>query len=295
MGICVVRGEISAAEVEGDMSDSPYESTILIVDSLPLRNFGLVALLDHLSGTTKFRLASLTPDDAERWIDGHANCSMIIYNVGGASVADHKHLKRIKGLRARAAEAPLVILSDNDSREEILSALGTGAQGFLYAGTNAQLALQALSFIFKGGSYFPAAIQPRRRSPAHLNGAMEFSSPPAEGTTSDVGDGVVENAADAGSININLTERQKSVLNRLGRGDSNKAIARLLGIREGTVKVHVRQIMRKLGVVNRTQVAIACASAAGAEMSADDRSIKGKIDLAPDQTRFGVSLANGKV
>jgi hypothetical protein len=37
------------------------------------------------------------PDDAERWIDADANCSMIIYNVGGASVADHKHLKWIKG------------------------------------------------------------------------------------------------------------------------------------------------------------------------------------------------------
>ena len=70
------------------MSDSPNESTILIVDSLPLRNFGLVALLDRLSGTTKFRLASLTPDDAERWIDAAADCSMIIYNVGGESVAE---------------------------------------------------------------------------------------------------------------------------------------------------------------------------------------------------------------
>ena len=111
----------------------------------------------------------------------------------------------------------------------------------------------------------------------------------------DAGDVVVENNAHADSINVNLTERQKSVLERLGRGDSNKAIARLLGIREGTVKVHVRQIMRKLGVVNRTQVAIACANGTGAEMRADDRSIKGKIDLASDQTRFGVSLANGKI
>ena len=130
----------------------------------------------------------------DRW---GRHCSMIIYNVGGASVADHKHLKRIKGLRARAAEAPLVILSDNDSREEILSALSAGAQGFLYAGTNAQLALQALSFIFKGGSYFPAAPQPRRRNPVHLNGAMECSSPPTECTTLDVGNGIVENTADA--------------------------------------------------------------------------------------------------
>jgi hypothetical protein len=39
----------------------------------------------------------LTPDDAERGIDADANCSMIIYNVSGASVADHKHLKWIKG------------------------------------------------------------------------------------------------------------------------------------------------------------------------------------------------------
>ena len=86
------------------MSALPGESTILIVDSLPLRNFGLVALLDRLSGTTKFRFAALTPDEAERWIDGKAHCSMIIYNVGGASVDDNKHLKQIKGLRARAAK-----------------------------------------------------------------------------------------------------------------------------------------------------------------------------------------------
>jgi DNA-binding NarL/FixJ family response regulator len=172
----------------------------------------------------------------------------------------------------------------NDSREEILSALGAGAQGFLYAGTNAQLALQALSFIFKGGSYFPAAAQPRRRNAsalngtadlagtthlngttdvngtARLNGTSEGSSLPIEGTILDAGGGGEEDVADAASMNINLTERQKSVLEHLGRGDSNKAIARLLGIREGTVKVHVRQIMRKLGVVNRTQVALACAN-----------------------------------
>jgi DNA-binding NarL/FixJ family response regulator len=272
------------------MSDLPDEATILIVDSLPLRNFGLVALLDHLSGATKYRLAALAPEDAERWIDGHANCSMIIYNVGGASVADHKHLKRIKGLRSRAAEAPLVILSDNDSREEISSALSAGAQGFLYAGTNAQLALQALSFIFKGGSYFPAAVPPRRRLPVQANGTMVSSSPVA--SILDEGDGAVESAATAGSINFNLTDRQKSVLERLGRGDSNKTIARLLGIREGTVKVHVRQIMRKLGVVNRTQVAIACANGAAAEIHADDGGIKSKLDSASSSVRFGVALAD---
>jgi DNA-binding NarL/FixJ family response regulator len=246
------------------MSVSPNEATMLIVDPLPLRNLGLVAVLDRLSEATKFRLASLTPDDAERWIDTDAKCAMIIYNVGGASVTDYRHLKQIKGLRARATEVPLVILSDNDSREEIVSALSAGAQGFLPAGANGQLALKALSFILKGGSYFPASAQPRRRNPAQLNGAMERGSPAATCNLGE-GNGVVENALDADSMNIDLTERQKSVLGRLGCGDSNETIGRFLGIREGTVKVHVRQIMRKLGVVNRTQVAIAFAN--GAEIS----------------------------
>jgi len=276
------------------MPVSMDETTVLIVDPLPLRNMGLVAVLNRLSGVRKFRLASLTPEDAERWIDADAKCSMIIYNVGGASVADHKHLKQIKVLRGRAAEAPLVVFSDNDSREEIFSALSIGAQGFLYAGTDAELALQALSFVFQGGSYFPAAVEPRRRRSARLRGATGCSSPPVERPL-DEGKGAVEDAASICSKNINITERQKSVLERLRHGDSNKAIARRLGIREGTVKVHVRQIMRKLGVANRTQVAIACTSGAGAEMRADDLSVNGKIDSASGHRRFGVSIVGGKV
>ena len=274
------------------MSVSPDKSTVLIVDPLPLRNLGLVAVLDRLSGNRKFRLASLTPDDAEKWIDADANCSMIIYNVGGASVADHKHLKRIKALRARTA-APLVIMSDNDSRQEIFSALSAGAQGFLYAGTSVEMAQQALSFIFKGGSYFPAMAQPKRRH-ARLQAATEPSSPPAE-RTADEGNSAADDAGSRGSIDTDLTGRQKLVLERVSHGDSNKAIARRLGIREGTVKVHVRQIMRKLGVTNRTQAAIACANGGGAEMPAGDRTVKDKVDPILGHGRSGVLRANGKV
>jgi DNA-binding NarL/FixJ family response regulator len=167
--------------------------------------------------------------------------------------------------------------------------LSTGAQGFLYAGTNAQLALKALSFILEGGSYFPSAIQPRRHRPTRLHGAIECSSAPAERTFNE-GNGAVEGAVTPDSTNINLTGRQKAVLEHLSRGDSNKAIARHLGIAEGTAKVHVRQIMRKLGMANRTQVAIAYAKSAGGEMRAADCSVEGKMDL-----ESGVSLAASKV
>ena len=53
-----------------------------------------------------------------------------------------------------------------------------------------------------------------------------------------------------------FTERQYAVLACLCQGDPNKVIGRKLGMTETTVKVHVREIMRKLGVCNRTQVVV---------------------------------------
>ena len=147
------------------------EPVVLIIDALPLRSLGLVSILsrlDHLDFAGKTRIISHLPDAAERWIEAHANCEMLIYNVGGASIADRDNSQRIKALRAIAPDVPLVIFSESESREEIISALNVGAQGLLYAGMNSELALQAFSFILNGGSYFPSALQPRRPYPQRL-------------------------------------------------------------------------------------------------------------------------------
>src|SRR4249920_3304087 len=65
---------------------------------------------------------------------------------------------------------------------------------------------------------------------------------------------------------VSLSSKQEEVFKLLRRGEANKLIARHLGLSEATVKVHIRQIMRKLGVANRTQAAICtfngCASLA---------------------------------
>jgi two-component system, NarL family, nitrate/nitrite response regulator NarL len=73
------------------------------------------------------------------------------------------------------------------------------------------------------------------------------------------GNGAKKDLEDA-ARNHSLTTRQRAVLELLGRGETNKAIARRLGLREGTVKAHMRQIIRKLGVTNRTEVAVVCAN-----------------------------------
>jgi DNA-binding NarL/FixJ family response regulator len=256
------------------MPKSADDSTIVIVDPLPLRTVGLMTVLGRLTEANRSRVASMTLDEAERFVESDNHCTMIIYNVGGASLANHPHARRIKSLRARARSTPLVVFSDSNSRKEVVAAFTAGAQGYLYAGTSPQLALQALSFIFKGGSYFPPNGQPRHGR----SGNVDSLSTEAVHPLGDNGERRVtpeaNKPANLGEVANGLTERQKAVLERLGRGESNKEIGRRLNMREGTVKVHVRQIMRRMGAANRTQVAIA-ANSGNVAVLADGRGQKG--------------------
>jgi DNA-binding NarL/FixJ family response regulator len=152
----------------------------------------------------------------------------------------------------------LVIVSDSEDRGEIISALKVGAQGFLYAGTNVALALQAFCFMLKDRSHHPSAMRPTWTYPEQTSRAVDCN--PISSCTIGGGDGAVADLEDSGSTNRNLTMRQKAVLELLSRGSPNKVIARRLGMSQGAVKFHVRQIMRKFGVTNRTEVAAVCAT-----------------------------------
>jgi len=180
---------------------------------------------------------------------------MLIYVAGGASNADRDNLERIKALRALAPDVPLMILSDSETREEIISTLKVSAQGFLYVGANAELAAHVFSFILNGG-HFPSATLPEQTGPSQRYPVIDGI--PISPCVMGGGSGAEKDSEDAGPRNRSLTARQKAVLELLRQGDTNKVIARRLGMREGTVKVHVRQIMRKFGVTNRTQVAVVC-------------------------------------
>jgi two-component system, NarL family, nitrate/nitrite response regulator NarL len=236
------------------------EPVVLIIDALPVRSLGFIGILnrfDHLAVPTKAPVTLHTPDEAGPWLDPDATCEMLIYIAGGASNADRDNLERIKALRALAPDVPLMILSDSGTREEIISTLKVSAQGFLYVGANAELAAHVFSFILNGG-HFPSAILPEQTGPSQRYPAIDGI--PISPCVMGGGSGAEKDSEDAGPRNRSLTARQKAVLELLRRGDTNKAIARRLGMREGTVNVHVRQIMRKFGVTNRTQIAVVCAN-----------------------------------
>ena len=140
---------------------------------------------------------------------------MLIYIARGADNADRDNLERIKALRALAPDVPLMILSDSQSREEIISTLNVGAQGFLYVGANAELALQAFSFMLNGGSYFLSAMRPKQTYPSQRHPGIDCIPTPVMGR----GNGAAKDLEDAGP---KLTARQKAVLELLSRGDTKQ-------------------------------------------------------------------------
>jgi DNA-binding NarL/FixJ family response regulator len=125
---------------------------------------------------------------------------------------------------------PVILVSDAEDASIILRALASGARGYIPANLPLTVAIQAMQVVEAGGTYLPVtALLALQRS---------LST-------------VAASDHDARKI---LTSRQKAVLLALRQGKANKVIALELNMRESTVKVHVRNIMRKVNAKNRTEV-----------------------------------------
>ena len=202
---------------------------VLIVDSKRLRQAGITRLLEMWADVMGLTLRGAVPDAPLNTNCVPANCKMVIISLGSASIEDPEYQTLIKSVRRLMPQAPLVILSDREQPQEICAAFRQGAVGYMSTGLEPAVAFQALSFIKSGGSFFPPSV---------------LSSYFPQETESSAHEG-------------DLTARQEGVFGLLRQGYSNKVIARQLGMSESTVKVHARKIMRKYGVVNRTQLAVA--------------------------------------
>jgi len=251
------------------MSQLRGKSSVAIFDSKELRRASIISLLEPWAKAENLQLTSFIPDQAREALLTDTDFRMLIFCVGGESIAQRENLQRLKVLRALAANVPLVVISDREDGSDIAAAFSVEAQGYIHSGIASALACQALSFILNGGSYFPpSAVNHLRPRPdqsdnsesGSSNGSKPESKHNGHGTNST---GSAQPWHDLGSAN--LTARQREVLERIRLGESNKLIARRLGMTEGTVKVHVRQMMRKCGACNRTQLALGGSVAVTAE------------------------------
>jgi DNA-binding NarL/FixJ family response regulator len=144
-------------------------------------------------------------------------------------------LQEIAAIRQTVEAAPLIMLSDLEDSHQlntIRGALRAGANGFISTrSTGLAMTLSAIRFVQAGGTFAPLEML-----------LSDVSAPPA-----------VQQPPAASPYR--LTARQKAVLAQLQQGKANKIIAHELGMSESTAKVHIRNIMRKMGATNRTQAA----------------------------------------
>ncbi|MCT8973701.1 response regulator transcription factor [Microbaculum marinisediminis] len=130
------------------------------------------------------------------------------------------------------AVPPIIIVADNEDPAHVLDALDVGAKGYVPSSVSLEVAVEALHLVLAGGTYVPASA---------LIASRHMAKDAAE--------------ASERSPNAFFTDRQHAVIEKLREGKPNKIIAYELNMRESTVKVHIRNLMRKLNATNRTQVA----------------------------------------
>lgn len=141
------------------------------------------------------------------------------------------HDTRLGPLRKLMEIAPVIILSAVDNPESVIEAFESGVRGYIpTASTPAELMIEIIRLVKAGGTFVPL-------SGLHLQTIAGKRQTPSKQT------------------NQLFTPRQIAVLNQLRQGKANKIIAYELAMSESTVKVHVRNIMKKMSASNRTEAA----------------------------------------
>lgn len=135
-------------------------------------------------------------------------------------------------IRARFPRVPILVVSGLDDAQIVHEAIRCGAAGFVPKASGKTLLTEAISEILNGGVFLPREY---RRS--NVGRAARSQSDMLDRMRS-------------------LTPAQMRVLSLVKRGKLNKQIAFELNVGESTVKAHISEIMRKLGVSSRTQAVI---------------------------------------
>lgn len=237
VGLVRETAAVHALTPRDQAADSPW---IAVVDSRPGRREFICNFLVRQAALNG-RVLPLEPGEPPTEPSVPAGRpSMIIFSVGGLSIADPKVSKDFERLHARFEKTPIVVLSDLDAGDEAQLALAAGAHGFVPTMLDPMQMCAALALIQTGGKYAPPALFDE-----WVQSTPSSRLDPGEEPTLDVVPQYDE-----------LTPRQTHVLHLLQEGFANKVIATKLGMTESTVKVHVRQIMRRLGANNRTEAAL---------------------------------------
>ena len=205
--------------------------SILVADDHSLMREGIKSALSELRSASRVHEAGNAQQVLEV-MQNNAQLDLVILDLHMPGVDD---LDLLKTLCNSYPAVPLVVLSADEHPQTMQRTIEHGAAGFIPKSAARNVMASALQLVLSGGVYIPAEMIDGNRRYADASSGAGKPAPARPG----------------------FTGRQLDVLNLLGEGDSNKAIARKLGLSEHTVKIHVAAIFRILNVSNRTEAAMA--------------------------------------
>ena len=198
---------------------TPEKIQVMIANDQILVREGIAAVLNRQKGMEVVAQTGKLSEVMEYFLRYRPKVLLIDLRLSKSDT-----LETIKTIRQKFPGAGVLIFSDQDGSEQIYRALRAGARGYVLKDVSDSELIQAIQNVFSGRRYLSADIA------ARLAERMDRST---------------------------LTQREIEVLQLIVKGKSNKEIAGILEVTEGTVKYHVNGILSKLGVTDRTQAATA--------------------------------------
>ena len=202
---------------------------LLIIDDHTLFRSGLMTLLEHR--------------DIEVTAVGSGNEGLRVLETSDLDIVlldlrmpDMNGLEVLQWIRQKKFEVPVVMLTTSADERDLIESLRLGAQGYLLKDMDPDDLVNALDDVVSGETIVAPDLT------KVLAKVFQKGGPESSNVTH--------------SLHNLLTTRELKVLRHITKGQSNKVIARNLGITDGTVKLHVKSILRKLDVHSRVEAAV---------------------------------------
>ncbi len=205
---------------------------ILIADDHALVREGLRYSLKSLAEDMEV-VEAKNGEEVQFMLAQHADINIVLLDL---FMPGSDGFNLLKSLCENETNPPVVVLSASENPGNMRRAIDLGASGYVPKSASREVMLSALQLVLSGGVYIPSSM--------YL------------GKDEDLDHGMPESRVIRSGEAPHLTERQKEVLDYLAQGKTNKEIARLLGLSEYTVKIHITAIFKALKVRNRTEAVV---------------------------------------
>lgn len=206
---------------------------ILLADDHAMVRDGLIPFLERLqTGTTVIEASSF--DEALTAAHAATDLGLAILDL---YMPGMNGLEGLLAMKAAFPDLPVIILSGSTKPEDAFRTIEHGACGYVPKTMRGETILGVLRLVLSGEKYIPPFLFEYRDT---LGNSAATTQPPPP---------------DPGSALAQLTIRERGILDMIVDGAPNKVIARALALQEVTVKAHLRNMFRKLGVANRTEAA----------------------------------------